>query len=249
MALELLEDRAAPAKVYKDSLVFLPYCDNLAVGGGSQSHVEATRLRVVDRLREVGFGAHGEEEAALYAENLGFAINGLTGEVGPTIKRGWKLRQAVSWLLQRPQISGHQLERLLGHFTFQFLACRPLLSIFRASYTFVQQNYKTPKRLWTSVLRELSQARALVFFARANIRRPWCPTVTMTDACFSSFGMVESDFDPDTVWNVGKNDERWRFRVEYADGRGARDESVHAGSFFRRRDRQTDARRAKSCVG
>ena len=51
-----------PTKVYKGSVVFLRYCDNLAVGGGSQTHVEATRLRVVDHFREVGFGLHEEED-------------------------------------------------------------------------------------------------------------------------------------------------------------------------------------------
>ena len=78
------------------------------------------------------------------------------------------------------------------------------------------------------MFREFRQARAFTFFARANIRRPWCPTFTMTDACFSGLGIgvVESEFDRDTVWNIGRNDERWRFRVEYADGRGARDKSL-----------------------
>ncbi|CAK0879771.1 unnamed protein product, partial [Prorocentrum cordatum] len=93
---------------------------------------------------------------------------------------------------QRPWLSGRQLERLLGHAAFQFLGHRPLLSIFRSYYTFVQCHYLRPRRLWRSAAEELRAAAAMLPFARANVRRPWASEVEVFDASPAVCGVLSA---------------------------------------------------------
>ena len=90
----ILRDREPGPHVGRDGLVSLPYCDNHAVGEGSAELADGARVAVADHLRSDGFVVHEEEDAALWVENLGFAIDGLTGEVGPTAKRGQRFQLA-----------------------------------------------------------------------------------------------------------------------------------------------------------
>ena len=82
--------------------------------------------------RSLGFRVHEETEAALHAASLGFALEGLQGRFSVIPARAYKMRDALLYLSRRPRVSGAQLERVLGHATFLFLARRELLSVFSA---------------------------------------------------------------------------------------------------------------------
>ena len=55
----------------------------------------------------------------------------------------------------------------------------------------------------------------MLFFARAEFRRPWGGEVVMTDAAPNGFGVVEGSFPSSEVEQIGAFDERWRFKPEY----------------------------------
>ena len=66
-----------PAPVLKDeSVVIVPYADNLNVIGTNKSEVQRVKDQAVTQLRKVGFRVHEEEDASLEAKALGFIIDG-----------------------------------------------------------------------------------------------------------------------------------------------------------------------------
>ena len=79
---------------------------------------------------------HEETEAARWAQSLGFLLDGATGAFCATPERTRRVTETLRFLGARPYVTGVQLERLLGHVTFLFLARRELLCIFSAAYAF-----------------------------------------------------------------------------------------------------------------
>ena len=68
--------------------------------------------------------------------------------------------------------------------------------------------------LWTTVRAELEAARALLPLAVAHWRLPWCTTVSASDACETGYGVVESSWPESEVSEVGRLDERSRYRLK-----------------------------------
>ncbi|CAK0906068.1 unnamed protein product, partial [Prorocentrum cordatum] len=227
----VLQDRQPGPTIGSRGLVSLPYCDNHATGAGSPELADGARIAVARQLTADGFAVHEEEGASLWAESLGFAIDGLTGEVGPTAKRATRLAAAGRWLARRPRITGVMLERFLGHCTFQLMGERSLLSIFGSCYRFVRVHYKQKVRLWQSAARECEWLSALVRFARTNLRRPWSPTAHMFDSSETGLGIVQGVFDEKLIAGAGQCNERWRFKQPHALARG-----VRAGALWHFRD-------------
>ncbi|CAK0825859.1 unnamed protein product, partial [Prorocentrum cordatum] len=227
----VLQDRRPGPTIGARGLVSLPYCDNHATGAGSPELADGARIAVARQLTADGFAVHEEEDASLWAESLGFAIDGLTGEVGPTAKRATRLAAAGRWLARRPRITGVMLERFLGHCAFQLMGERSLLSIFGACYRFVRVHYKQKVRLWQSAARECEWLSALVRFARTNLRRPWSPTAHMFDSSETGLGIVQGVFDEKLIAGTGQYNERWRFKQPHALARG-----VRAGALWHFRD-------------
>ncbi|CAK0874147.1 unnamed protein product, partial [Prorocentrum cordatum] len=227
----VLQDRQPGPTIGSRGLVSLPYCDNHATGAGSPELADGARIAVARQLTADGFAVHEEEDASLWAESLGFAIDGLTGEVGPTAKRATRLAAAGRWLARRPRVTGVMLERFLGHCTFQLMGERSLLSIFGSCYRFVRVHYKQKVRLWQSAARECERLSALVRFARTNLRRPWSPTAHMFDSSETGLGIVQGVFDEKLIAGTGQHNERWRFKQPHALARG-----VRAGALWHFRD-------------
>lgn len=75
-------------------------------------------------------------------------------------------------------------------------------------------------------MKESRWIRALVFFARTNLRRPWSTVVHSTDAPLGGGGVAVATFSEDEVYQVGKFDERWRFKLEYASPEGHRQRAL-----------------------
>ena len=138
-----------------DSLVALPYSDKLAVGGGAAQAADAARATIQRHMESLGCLLHEVEMATTWATNLGFSINGLTGKVGPSLPKAWKIKEAIGLLYRRPHFTGQQLETLFRTLHFSYFGQSSASVIFRACYTFVQRNNRTPVRVWKCVVREL----------------------------------------------------------------------------------------------
>lgn len=188
------------------------YCDNLSVFGTDRAAVQNRADSIIGGLEESGFTVHEKEEASTYAACVGVEINGLMGRVATKPGRRWKLRWALRWLSTRPWVTGRQVERVIGHAVFVLMLNRPLLAVFRSVYDFVQSSYRVRSRFWGRAAEECFMASALIPFAAADLRRPFCPRIQCFDASETGLGVVEKEVSPTEAESIGAYDDRWRFR-------------------------------------
>ncbi|CAE7219985.1 ANK1 [Symbiodinium sp. CCMP2592] len=95
---QVLVDGRPPPDLEKGQPVLIPYADNMNVCGIDAVRVQWAKDCVANRLREVGFRVHEEENASTRAQALGFIIDGERGQVQPIPARRDKVRLALLWL-------------------------------------------------------------------------------------------------------------------------------------------------------
>ena len=125
------------------------------------------------------------------------------------------LDQALSAIISGHPLNASDMQRVVGHLTCRMLLCRPLLSCLKSVYSYINAGVVSRRAVWPSVRNELQTIRGLLVFAFADLRSPFSTTVTMTDACLSGYGVVESFWRKEDVESICQYDERWRFR-DYA---------------------------------
>ena len=209
---QVLVDGRPPPDLQAGSPVMIPYADNLNVCGTCKVSVQRAKDKVVQRLRDVGFRVHEEEDAALHAQALGFIIDGERGQVHPIPARRDRVRLCLLWLAKRPKISGRAIERIIGHCVHLFMLRRDLLAIFRSVYDFKIACYNKPCKLWKSAAEECRVAAALILTCYADLRKPWSNNITVSDACLSGTAVAALEVDSHSVQNVGRCREMWRFK-------------------------------------
>ena len=106
---------------------------------------------------------------------------------------------------------------------FVFLVRRPLLAVFGKTYQFIQAQYSDKAKLWPSVRRELRSAAWLLPLAMADLRREWSPTVCCVDACGSRLVVMRASWSLRSVKEVGRLEERWRFKINEGIAAGLRE--------------------------
>ena len=202
MSRVLVDARPPPPLSRAGKPILVPYADNLNVIGVDAKVVQETKQKVVEHLHKIGFRTHEEEDATAQAESLG--IDGVAGEVYPKPNKREKVRKVLLWLA---------IEKVIGHCIHFFMVKRELLSIFRALYDFKAAHYEHRVKLWPSAAQECKWAAALLLMCRANLRLPWHPSVTASDASLTGTGVVEAVFDPKLVSVVGSQKELWRYKA------------------------------------
>ena len=209
---QVLVDGRPPPSLEAGSPLLIPYADNLNVCGTNQAAVQSAKDKVVEQLRSVGFRVHEEEDASLRVQALGFVIDGEKGEVHPIAARRDKVRLGLLWLSKRPKVTGRAIERIVGHCVHLFMLRRDLLSIFRSVYDFKIANYHKPCRLWRTAAEECRIAAALILTCYADLRKPWCPTITASDASLSGTAVAALTVESGQVQTIGVCREMWRFK-------------------------------------
>ena len=140
-------------------------------------------------------------------------INGNTGDIGVSVDKRQKLAQMTRELLRNGYCSGKDMSRLVGRYTWSMLIRRPSLSIFSATYRFIQAAGNKRYGIWPSVRRELTAAMNILPLLSTSIRSPWRQRLTCVDASEKGMGVVYNDdgLGDLTKWpaqtvNVGRND-------------------------------------------
>ena len=142
----------------------------------------------VDRLRQGGLPVHEVEEASDHADVLGWAFRG--DWVAGTARRRWRIILAIRHVLQTGVLSGRQLSRLVGHFTFLAMLRRGSLACLNLVYVFQQRHWDSPAPLWPGVRRELTWMMALVPLLEQRLSAEWLCEVLATDASEEGRGVV-----------------------------------------------------------
>lgn len=200
----------------------LQYVDNFAVLGEKREEVDADLAKVCDELRRRGLALHKEEVTEGETRLLGWVLSGEECALRSEGRRVWRLRFAIHWALRVGEISGRDLERLIGHAVFMALCRRKSLAILGSVYSFVAaEPTEWPRRLWCSVRRELDMLDALLPLLWQPLDAAWAEDVTMVDASPWGLGAVRAQMDAELVRRTGAQLERWRFhgpRMETAPG-------------------------------
>jgi hypothetical protein len=203
----------APSPVLDDGdPAWLAYVDNSVIVGTNVDKVNDLRRRCDKVLMEAGLIVHEVTQGSTTFEGLGVHCDGRKGVVGPTSKRLWRCYQCLTDILERPWLTSQQLRVVIGHLTFVWCFSRSFLSIPQAVFVFIERDFRKPRHLWASVLRELRWARDTLFLTRQFIKLPWDPVVTAVDACETGFGVVGKVWQLDDVRFHGNYCERWRFK-------------------------------------
>ena len=210
---QVLADGRPPPSLRGGHPILIPYADNMNVVGVDRQRVQDTKDKIAERLRDVGFIVHEEQEAVSSVQALGFIIDGARGEVRPIPLRLEKLRLALIWLSNRPRVSGRIVERIVGHCVHMFMLRRELLAVFRSMYDFKIANYARRTKLWASAAKEARWAAALLPLCFADLRKPWSATLTVSDACLSGTAVSALDESVENVRKIGQCREMWRFRA------------------------------------
>ena len=196
----------------KDSVRHYVYVDNLGILSTDADLVEEGMQEVKKVFEEKNLKLHPGEVHAGSVKALGCDLRGDLMASRVTPERYHRLRQAIQGVLNRRKVSGRVLEVVIGHATFAGLTNRYLLSIFNTVYRFIRSNYEKPAVLWHTVREELSVFRGLMIYLHADWTRPWNNYVSASDASLSGFGIVSSIWSREDVAEVGRCQERGRFK-------------------------------------
>ena len=128
-------------------------------------------------------------------ECIGVEVHGrhLTAGVHPA--KLAKLARRTEALLQRGRCTGHDLSRLVGHWSWAFLARRAAFSVFNSVYRFIETAGRRVFQVWPTVARELKTAICLAPVLFASLSSPWFSRTIATDASGSGQGVVAAKMD------------------------------------------------------
>lgn len=127
------------------------------------------------------------------------SVDGRNRTVGLSFVETRKLIASTVALVSRQVVSGEDLSRIVGGWSWAFLCCRSAFSVFSAVYRFIVTAGKRPIRLWRSVVNELAIAVDLAPLLWSSLSLPVLPSVLCTDSSSSGQGVVIGSLQPDTV--------------------------------------------------
>ena len=193
-----------------DSVVAMPYCDNLHCLSLDEEACQRGKVAMSRDLTNMGFSLHEDVDATDCFQTLGGVIDGKNGVVRPTSTRAWDIILAFESLLDG-LVDWVVLRRLLGHAMTICTINRCGMSVFRALYDMVE-SAPHPRRLNKKERQEVKNFIGLVPMLVGEMRRTWCKTVSCSDASSEGFGVCQRDLPTSQVQQLGSWMDRWRFR-------------------------------------
>ena len=175
------------------------------------------------RVRAALFCHHldpGEPDSDEEQVFIGLCFGRQSCRLAVRYERLWRLRLAIKEVLRRRRLSGDALRCLLGHATWTGMVRRECLSIFSAVYAFVEKAGARVLPLWGAVARELRWLSSILPLMFADLQRPWCRWLYVTDAegpsleSHGGFGVVRRPVSAEICRDLGQVSEQWRYDSE-----------------------------------
>ncbi|CAK0874266.1 unnamed protein product, partial [Prorocentrum cordatum] len=206
------------------------YIDNIAVASVDQGRAERAVQVMREALAELGVASTIEASDGSKAELLGCELDRNTGHWRIKPKRFWPLMGALDYLLEVEgrKVTGHEIERVLGHIVAACVLRRAALAMLSACYTFAETSGLKRQPLWASAQRELFWVRSLLPCVVSEMGKTWAQTVAAYDASPWGYGVVETEWGPGEVASHGRLSERARFRGPLAAAGAPRDRTLEA---------------------
>ena len=130
---------------------------------------------------------------------IGVEVHGKLLTVGCHPEKVYKLIRRTKALIEHGKCTGHELSKLVGHWSWAALARRPVFSVFNAVYRYIEVAGVRMFDLWPSVARELRAMSALAPLLFTSLGATWYPRTIATDASEFGQGVVAARADVDVV--------------------------------------------------
>ena len=148
---------------------------------------------------------------------------------GATPARMWNLILAFMHIRQG-SVHPEVVQRLLGHAMVVAVLNRAGMSIFHRLYKFAQST-SGPRPLNNKEKVECFVFAGIIPLLFADLRRDWSDEVHCTDASPDGFGVCSTFASVDEVQNVGRWNERWRYKRLQAARLAATEAGYGVGCF------------------
>ena len=185
-------DRRPPPDIRHGRVGLASYVDGVGVVGTDEPAVDDAHQRVRAALFKWNLDPGDDDDASEEHLFIGLAFDKCVGRISVRHERLWRIRLAATEMLARNRVSGHQLRRFLGHFTWSALLRREALSLVSTCYKFVEWAQETTCGIWAPVRRELGWIISLLPLLFADARRPWHPHLYAADASGRGVELLEA---------------------------------------------------------
>lgn len=181
--------------------IHMLYIDDNCILGTSAEEVTAQYHACIAAYTTAGLQVKPEKCTATTSaptEVLGIMINGLHREMSIQPAKMLKLLGQTLYVIHKQQCTGATLARLMGHWTWVLMLRRPLLSVIRYCYIFIDVYKGGTHALWPAVVKELYQLIALAPFIYADLSSPILDVLPASDASTFGNGVVFTYTTPET---------------------------------------------------
>ena len=128
-------------------------------------------------------------------------------------RRAWRLYLACDYLLATGGSTGLAV-RFVGYVVNHFLLLRPALAVIDHLYLFVHHHLFEFANFDRATIAEIREIQGLIFLAEADIGRPWAPIAFCSDSSALGYALHAAYLDDDELVDLGRHQERWRFKLE-----------------------------------
>ncbi|CAK0836100.1 unnamed protein product, partial [Prorocentrum cordatum] len=210
-AARIVSERAPCARLGRGELAGASYVDNANVAGSPRELVDAALRAILREFERRGLSFHEVCYATQDFVCRGVRFDFLLGRAVPQRDQAWRLRRAVTALIDRRGCTATAMEVILGHVEKKhFMLMRPALAILSSLYRVAYSDCDYCK-FDVEQLRELGLVKALIPLAGVDLGAPWHPWACCSDASMWGHALATSKFEPDELRDIGAYRERWRF--------------------------------------
>jgi len=176
-----------------DRLRHAIYIDDLALIGYDPVSMAVVQAEYATAMFSVGLPTKPSKHQPPSCDGvkvLGLIFHGREGTVGVAVNDLHLLITATHELLTRPFVTGRDLARIVGRWTWAALPTRPILSVLSAVYRYSQLIRGGHAVLWPSVRRELRILCTLAPLMYASLTAPWLSNLCAVDASMVGEGVA-----------------------------------------------------------
>lgn len=172
--------------------------DNFLIGAdkGMVARLQNNYLRALDNLDLDANQKKTVIPSSDGVECVGIEVHGQDGTLSLHPRKLQALTRCTTRLIKNGHCTGRMLQRLVGKWTWAFLARRPFFSLFSGIYRFIEIADFRDFNLWPSVIKELQLAVDLAPLLFTDLASPWFPSMFAVDASSSGQGVVMAKLSP-----------------------------------------------------
>lgn len=175
------------------------YIDDLVLFGTNPGELLRRQTAYVTEMRRRGFAfkpAKLVRPTLAPTPVLGMEFDGVKRTLRSAPNRSVELvRETRAVLAVAGRVSGQRVAELVGSWLWAMLPCRPSLSIFAATFAFVEKSRRRGMVLWPTVRRELTTALCLLPLLIADLSVGDLRVVVATDASDTGLGVTAYRLD------------------------------------------------------